>query len=183
MRVHIGFWVVVGGLTLTCTVATAQTSAEKTAQKQVENSAETKADAAQLADVGWLIGSWHNADEGAQKYEEHWSAPAGGAMMGMFRLLGNDKLMVYEFLLIEQEETGVYMRLRHYQSRMVDADPAPIRLKLVDHGRNRCAFEKPESDRPMRILYAGQEDGTLQVTVDTQRNGKPAQFVLKFRKK
>ena len=85
-----------------------------------------------LADVDWLVGVWRNVPGERMTFEEHWTAPAAGGMMGMFRLLSGDKVAVYEYLLLEASDEGVTMRMRHYRPGLVDADPAPIRLKLAE---------------------------------------------------
>jgi hypothetical protein len=45
-----------------------------------------------------------------------WSAPRGGAMMGMYRLVKNDKPVFYELLTIVEENGGLTMRLKHFHS-------------------------------------------------------------------
>ena len=113
-------------------------------------------------------------------FEEHWTAPAAGGMMGMFRLLANDKVLVYEYLMLEQESDGTYMRLRHYRPGMVDVDPAPVRCRLTEATPQKLIFENPDGDKPKRISYVLNDQQLLTVTVETTRDGKPAMFTLRF---
>src|SRR5262245_7889323 len=44
-------------------------------------------DLSKIESVSWLTGKWQSAAGQSMACEEHWTAPAGGAMVGMFRLL------------------------------------------------------------------------------------------------
>jgi hypothetical protein len=138
--------------------------------------------APKLADASWLTGVWKNEPGERMTFEEHWTSTAAGSMMGMFRLLSGEKVVVYEFLLIEQEEDGAFMRLRHYQSKLADVDAAPIRCRLVEASAEKLVFENPDNDKPKRIIYALKADQQLVVTVETTRNGKPSIFTLRFQR-
>ncbi len=131
-----------------------------------------------LADLAWLEGQWHGGVKDKSAFEEHWSAPAAGGMMGMFRLLQGGKLAVYEFPLIEQDGDDVVMRLRHYRAQMADVDKAPIRLKLTEISSDKYTFENPDNDKPKRITYARETPDRIVVTVETVRDGDPARFTL-----
>src|SRR4029453_16470522 len=72
-----------------------------------------------LESVRWLTGWWQSPAGERVACEEHWSAQAGGAMVGMFRLLNGDRPGVYELLLLEEETDGVWMRMRHFRPKMV----------------------------------------------------------------
>jgi Domain of unknown function (DUF6265) len=134
-----------------------------------------------LADLAWLVGHWRTPPEEKSGYEEHWSEPAGGAMMGMFRILQGGRPSLYEFLLIEEGADGVFLRLRHYRPGMVDVDKAPFRIRLVEATGSRVVFENPEGERPRRIAYR-LEGNELTAVVETTRDGKPVQFSLKMRR-
>src|SRR5436309_15131424 len=85
-----------------------------------------------FGDTAWLAGRWSQAEGKGCLYEEHWSVPAGGAMMGMFRMLLDGKPVVYEWLLLEETADGVWLRQRHYRPGMIDLDAAPVRMKLTE---------------------------------------------------
>jgi len=138
--------------------------------------------APKLSDAAWLAGIWKSASGERMSFEEHWTAPAAGNMMGMFRLLAGEKVVVYEYLLIEQESDGTYMRLRHYQPKMVDVDKAPIRCRLAEATSQKLVFENPDSDKPKRITYSLDDGKQLSVAVETTREGKPTTFTLRFQR-
>lgn len=131
-----------------------------------------------LSELAWFVGQWRSPAGEKLLAEEHWSAPAGGAMIGMFRLVSDGKPVIYEFLLLEAEADGVTMRLRHYRSRMVDVDKEPIRLKLVEATAGKAVFENPDNDKPKRITYTLAKPDRMAVVVETTRDGKAVKFPL-----
>ncbi len=131
--------------------------------------------------VAWLAGHWQSPAGERAAAEEHWSAPAGGAMVGMFRLVSGGKPGVYELILIEEETDGVWMRLRHFQPQMVAREQEPIKLKLTSSANEKLVFENPDDSRPKRIIYT-LVGNDLIATVETERDGKAAGFSLKLRR-
>lgn len=134
-----------------------------------------------LDSVSWLVGRWQSPAGDRVLSEEHWSAPAGGAMMGMFRLVSGGKPSVYESLLLEEEADGIWMRLRHFQPQMVAREQEPIKLKLTSSANEKLVFENPDNSSPKRIIYTLAGDD-LFATVETERDGKTAAFSLKMRR-
>jgi Domain of unknown function (DUF6265) len=143
--------------------------------------AEPSPDTSKIASVAWLAGRWRSPDEERIAAEEHWSAPAGGAMVGMFRLVNDGRPGIYELLLLEEQSDGVWMRLRHFRPKMVAREQEPIQLKLASAAADKLVFENPSGNQPKRITYAlaGNE---LTATVETERDGKPAAFALKMQR-
>lgn len=82
--------------------------------------------------------------------EEVWTAPDGGVMLGMFRLLRNDKPAFYELLIITDTPRGLAMRLKHFNPDMTaweekekfiefryvrtSGDEAPLKAKGIRRG-------------------------------------------------
>jgi hypothetical protein len=132
-----------------------------------------------LKDVAWFAGHWRSASDNALN-EEQWSQPAGGAMMGMFRAVRNEKPVLYEFLLMEETNDGVFIRLRHFKAGMAELEKEPIRLKLTKASEREAVFENPDNEKPKRITYRQSKDEKLTVTVETTRDGKSTTFKLEF---
>jgi len=133
-----------------------------------------------LADCAWLAGVWRSGPDQKTALEEHWSAPANGAMMGMFRMLTPGRPALYEFLLLEETAEGVIHRIRHYGPEMADRDKAPIRARLTAATDKRLEFTAVESESLKRLIYERNDAGGLTATVETTRNGQPAKFTLKM---
>jgi hypothetical protein len=66
-----------------------------------------------IQDAAWLTGRWVGTGLGGE-LEEVWSAPAGGQMVGHFRLLREGKPVFYEFMLLDVADGGIRMRLKHF---------------------------------------------------------------------
>ena len=70
---------------------------------------------AKLADVAWLAGHWQGEAFGGQT-EEIWSAPAGGSMMGSFRLVAAGEVQFYELEIIRQVGKTLILQLKHFNA-------------------------------------------------------------------
>ena len=68
---------------------------------------------ATLGDMRWLVGHWKGTGLGGVS-EEMWSEPAGGAMMGMYRLITKDAVTFYEFLTLVEEQGSLALKLKHF---------------------------------------------------------------------
>lgn len=68
---------------------------------------------ATLQDMAWFIGQWSGTGLGGTT-DEIWSAPAGGAMMGMFRLVRDGTIVFYEFLTLIEQEGSLVLKLKHF---------------------------------------------------------------------
>lgn len=116
--------------------------------------------------VAFLAGTW-TGEEGGVSMEEHWTAPAGGLMLGLHRDVVPGKPAFFEFLRIEATPKGiVYLA----SPRGAPATPFP----LVESGVNRAVFENRAHDFPTRIIYRLAREGELHARVEGTRKGKPA---------
>lgn len=71
-----------------------------------------------IENAAWLEGRWAGEGFGGQ-LEEIWMAPAGGQMVGHFRMTQNGEPSFYEFLLIEEHDGGLRYRVKHFNPDMV----------------------------------------------------------------
>jgi len=133
-------------------------------------------------DISWLSGTWRSADvEGQPVNEETWSTPAASAMMGMFRMYSGDRLIVYEFLLIEEDDDGIFMRFHHFGRNLKIHEEEPLRLRLTQSSKEELVFENTVNAEPKSITYT--RDGrSLTVAVKTMRDGTETKFTLHFTK-
>jgi hypothetical protein len=97
-----------------------------------------------LEALAWMAGSWARS-AGAQSSEEHWTAAAGGIMLGVHRDVAAEKTS-FEFLRIEETPEGI-VYLASPGGRAATAFP------LVEASAGRAVFANPEHDFPQRILY------------------------------
>jgi len=96
--------------------------------------------------LAWMAGSWAGAD-GRVEHEEHWTAPKGGAMVGMHRTVRDGRMVEFEFLRIEEREGALV-----YLSMPGGRSPAtPFTLKSLEG--QRVVFENAAHDFPQRVIY------------------------------
>lgn len=126
----------------------------------------------------WMAGCWEQATARSVT-REHWSRPAGGAMMGVnftVRKTGSgDAAGAYEFLRIHQKGgTVVYTALPSGQA-LTD-----FPLKSMSAGS--VTFENPTHDFPQRIIYTKRGTDSLVARVEGMQDGKLNGFNIGLRK-
>ena len=113
-----------------------------------------------IDDFSWLVGDWQTAAGGKSQVDEHWTAPAGGSMMGMSRTVAGGRTTEFEYLRIEQRADGIYY-VAHPKARCPGTD-----FKLTSLNTTEAIFENPAHDFPKRIIYRITPEGSLVATVD-----------------
>jgi hypothetical protein len=125
-----------------------------------------------LTDISWIAGDWQTASGGRRQIEEHWTAVAGGSMMGVSRTVAGDKTVEFEYLRIEQRADGIYY-VAHPKARCPGTD-----FKLTRASATEAVFENPQHDFPKRIIYRKTDDG-LTASIDAGEGSKAMSFVFK----
>jgi hypothetical protein len=120
--------------------------------------------AADVAGLSWMTGCWAG-EQGAVRYEESWTRPAAGQMMGVARTIRGGKVVSHEFLLIDTDQQGAY-----YLPRL-SSGAAPVKFRLTTQSAAEAIFENPGHDFPQRIVYR-KVDGGLNARIDGKQNGK-----------
>ena len=124
-----------------------------------------------IDNLAWLAGDW-KLEAGGKVIEEHWTAPAGGTMIGMSRTVANGKTVSFEFLRVEQRGDGI-VYLAQPQGK-----PA-TEFRLVRSAGGEWAFENPEHDFPKRILYRRNPDGSVTARIEDETGKKGVDFPYK----
>ena len=68
-----------------------------------------------IESLKWLAGSWSGVGFGAQ-CEEVWNLPKANAMMGMFQMFKDGKILIYEFIQIVEENGSLVLKLKHFNA-------------------------------------------------------------------
>lgn len=126
-----------------------------------------------MSDLSWIAGAWQTAPGGRRQIEEHWTAVAGGSMMGVSRTVAGDKTVQFEYLRIEQRADGIYY-VAHPKARCPGTD-----FKLTRASATEAVFENPQHDFPKRIIYRKTGDDGLTASIDGGEGSKPMSFVFK----
>jgi hypothetical protein len=97
--------------------------------------------AATLEAMKWLVGHWKGTGLGGVS-EEIWSEPAGGVMMGMYRLVVNGKPSFYEFMHLAEENGSLVMKLKHFNPDLTAWEEKErfVTFRLVKIGPNEAYF-------------------------------------------
>ena len=142
------------------------------------------APSATVADLAWLAGVW-KGEVGGSVIKEHWSAPAGGAMMGMFRWLAGAEPRLYEFMTFETEADGrPVLKLRHFEPglRGWEDKDNPLSFRLVAAAPGELTFETLEKAGPVRLVYRKTGDATMLAILEKSKDGKPAVTEFPYRR-
>ncbi len=150
-----------------------------------------------LGDCAFLAGAWKGAiGEGApnpgqpglgtqDRAEEHWSAPDGTSILGMFRWVNADGTPgVFEILAITQEEGGVFLRLRHMDARLQPwpTETVPMTLALAEASPGKAVFRAVESEKKLAaVTYHCPTPDELRILVEFagEKPREPLDFRMK----
>lgn len=68
---------------------------------------------ANISQLSWIAGHWQGEALGGI-CQEHWVEPLAGSMTGMFRMIRDDKVAFYEFLVIAEEAGTLILKIKHF---------------------------------------------------------------------
>ncbi len=70
-----------------------------------------------LTSLEWIIGKWYG-ENGENTMEEDWHPIMGDAMPGWFRWKKGDAIFLYEFMLFQQVENNVVLKIKHFDAKL-----------------------------------------------------------------
>ena len=68
---------------------------------------------ASLQAIKWLAGSWEGEAFGGE-FEEVWTSPSGGSMMGSYKSINEGEISFYEFIIIQEINNSLIIKLKHF---------------------------------------------------------------------
>ena len=105
-----------------------------------------------LADLAWLEGRWRG-EWGPRVAEQLWMAPKAGVMLGDFRLVENDKLLVLEFFTLVEKPSGINFYFRHFTEELVPWEKSGATLLTLANADGKIfEFENPTNGKPKRAI-------------------------------
>jgi hypothetical protein len=139
--------------------------------------------AASIDGLAWLAGNWVGERAGEQ-IEEQWSAPAAGAMMGMFRWLRGGQVWFYEFLTIEPEGDGLVFRIKHFNPGLVgwEEKDVSVTLDLVSLDGDRAIFAKRGAQEPLWLTYRRDDDRTITAYFEKESDTRKPEDDFRYHK-
>lgn len=144
-----------------------------------------------VARLGFMSGDWTHTDPSGV-WEERWSAPLAGCIVGSLRWVREGEPRMYEMLAIEEDEQGhVRMFVRHFHKGLkpwekeagVDTPTPAWVLTHVENGR--AVFENTAVGFPAKMTYEGVGGrggvyASLKVTLEGQERGVVRHVVFQF---
>lgn len=141
---------------------------------------------ANIADLAWLVGHWRGTGLGGT-VEELWSPAAGGAMLGLFRLLNENKPEFYEFCVIDTHEGSLRYRVKHFDPQLQgwESKDKSVDFALVGLEPGAAYFEgltmRTEGPAKLTVYVAiKHKDGTVQEAQFDYARVVPPQGELHF---
>ncbi len=119
---------------------------------------------ASLNDLAWISGCWEGR-QGTAVIEEIWSKPSGGSMIGLGRIVRENRTVSFEFMQF-REENGSLVFL-----------PQPgggprVSFPLKDSFGGKATFENLKHDFPQRVIYERKGKALMWASIEGLQNGK-----------
>lgn len=138
-----------------------------------------------LEELAWIAGHWGGDAFGGQ-IEEAWFSPAGRSMSGSFRLVRDDLAIMYELLLLEQDDDGeIYYRFKHVSRGWEPWEETRLEYRLTALDGRKATFrstaETPPPNAPWWFTYESQTGTELIVTIHGSAGGDPTVLSMKRR--
>lgn len=134
-----------------------------------------------LSDLAFFAGRWRGTTDGSI-VEEHWSAPEGRSMVGMFRWIApGGAPYMFQLMTLTEEGGRVLMRVREFSPEMIakEEKDKPKVLYLVEVKGERAEFAPGDaSDGIARVIYERPSPDALTFTVTFPEDAKREPFTL-----
>ena len=122
----------------------------------------------------WLAGCWEMT-AGELVIEEHWMAARGGTLLAMSRTLRGGRLVGYELVLLQEEESGWT-----YEAHPSGQPAASFRSSAITD--TSIVFSNPEHDFPQTITYFRIGSDSLLARIAGERGGRLRQIEFPYRR-
>lgn len=132
---------------------------------------------ATIDDAAWLAGRWVGEGLGGEM-EEMWSPPAGGQMVGHFRLTRDGAPVFYELMFIDVVDGGLRMRLKHFnpdytawEEREEWTTFEPVSFSADEIVFSALTIRRVGEDQITMILRMRRDDGVREEVMHFRRTG------------
>jgi hypothetical protein len=165
-------WLVLA-VVLTCSATSVQ-GQEKMTNNTLKLATGAEPPLATLSAVAWLAGHWAGPALGGEA-EELWSPPRAGSMMGMYRLVRDDKVVFYELLTLVEEGGSLVLRLKHFNSDLTgwEEKQKTVDFRLVGVAEGVVHFEG------MSLRREGEDKLTVYLAIEG-RDGALHEEVFRY---
>jgi len=110
--------------------------------KNVLSLGESEPPEATIDDMSWIQGYWTGEFMNGN-FEEIWSPPVNGTMMGSFKQMNADTVNFYEIMIIKEVGNSLVLRLKHFHNdlRGWETQDEVVNWPLVRLDQNRAYFD------------------------------------------
>ena len=133
-----------------------------------------------IKDLGFMAGKWKTHSAWGDM-EENWSAPMGNSMMCAYRCVKDGKVIFYEFMVIEQLDSGPVMKLRHFSPGNIgwEEKDKPYEYPLMFLESDKARFERPDKKTALTFHRTGPE--AMKVILERQdKDGRWVEDVFDY---
>ena len=92
--------------------------------KNVMTLGDAQSPEATIDDVSWIQGYWTGAIFG-DRFEEIWSPPVNGTMMGSFKHLDGENVNFYELMTLSAQNGQIVMKVKHFHAEFTAWEDKP----------------------------------------------------------
>lgn len=133
-----------------------------------------------IKNLSFMAGKWSTHSAWGDM-EENWSEPMGNGMMCSYRCVKDGKVIFYEFIVIEQKESGPVMYLRHFSPGNIgwEEKDKPYEYPLTYIEENKARFERP--DKKTALTFHRTAKNKLKVILERQdKEGKWVEDIFDY---
>lgn len=127
-------------------------------------------DTGTLSDMEFISGHWE-ATRNGNMVEAFWTEPEGDNMVGVVRIIGDGKAVLYEIFAIEMTETGLEVKVKHFRPGLIGVEEKDEfdHYTFLESSNGRALFKKEGED--VRVSYEVRPDNKFAVSVGTPVDG------------
>ncbi len=121
----------------------------------------------EINSLAFMAGKWVTETDWGQM-EENWSEPLGNCMMCSYRCVKDGKVVFYEFIVIEQNDSVPVMKLHHFSPGNIgwEEKDKPYEYPLTFLDPDKARFERPDKKTALTFYRTGPE--TMKVLLERQ---------------
>jgi hypothetical protein len=134
------------------------------------------------ADLSWLAGHWR-ADVWGGRGEEFWSKPEAGVIMAAFRYMKDGKLVLSEFMTIEDDaQHGPLLRIKHFGPGMKarEEKDESATFHIVRSGPREASFVQEKDGRRVTLTYRRTGPESLEAVLIRDQGGKRDETAFRY---
>jgi hypothetical protein len=132
---------------------------------------------ATIADAAFLVGHWTGDGLGGT-FEEVWTAPKKGVMVGMYRGLKDDAPVFQELLVIREEAGSLMIRLKHFNPDMTgwEEKAQVVTMPFVGKRDGIVHFDG------MAFQVTGPDTITCYLAIENKKEGSVREATFSYRR-